>query len=520
MMATMDTLDPDACYLALKARDTRFDGVFFTGVTSTGIYCRPVCRVRTPKAQNCRFFGHAAQAEAAGFRPCLRCRPELAPASNNGLAHWSTEDASQLLALDAARLLREAADSAGGGGLDAGDPGEGSSVAHVAARLGVSERHLRRIFTDHWGTSPMQFLQTLRLLNAKLLLTDTRLPVSTVAALSGFASQRRFHAAWQARYGLHPLQLRKTTPPDAAEQGAGFRFKLPYRPPLDVAHLLGFLGQRAMAGVEFVDLDQRQWGSTLTLRQGGQRHTGWVVARFDGTHDLVHLQVADSLAPVLPQVLQRVRHALDLDLLPEVVHAVLHEAFPEAAGQRMPGALDGFAQAVRAVLGQQVTVKAARTLAQRLVNRWGAPIATPWPALTHLFPAPETLAQASGDDLGALGITRQRQAAIQALALGVAAGSLQLDTAAQPAATIAALKALPGIGDWTAHYIAMRALHWPDAFPAGDVALHHALGLHSLGLREAQRAAEQRAQAWRPWRAYAVIRAWHATAAPPTEDTP
>lgn len=517
MMKPMDTLDPDACYLALQARDHRFDGLFFTGVTSTGIYCRPVCRVRTPKSANCRFFGHAAQAEAAGFRPCLRCRPELAPASSNGLAHWSTEDASQLLALEAARLLREAADSAGTG-LASGDSGESPSVAHVAARLGVSERHLRRIFTQHWGTSPMQFLQTLRLLNAKLLLTDTRLPVSTVAALSGFASQRRFHAAWQARYGLNPLQLRKNRP-HAADHGAGFRFSLSYRPPLDVAHLLGFLGQRAMLGIEFADLDQRQWGSTLTLQQGGQRHTGWVVARFDDTHALVHLQVADSLAPVLPQVLQRVRHVLDLDLLPEVVHGVLQRAFPDAAGQRLPGAIDGFAQAVRAVLGQQVTVKAARTLAQRLVNRWGAPLATPWPGLTHLFPAPETLAHASSDELGELGITRQRQAAIRALALGVASGSLQLDTAAQPTPTIATLKALPGIGDWTAHYIAMRALHWPDAFPAGDVALHQALGLKHLGLREATREAEQRALDWRPWRAYAVIRAWHQTA-PATQESP
>jgi AraC family transcriptional regulator of adaptative response / DNA-3-methyladenine glycosylase II len=502
----MDTLDPDACYLALKARDTRFDGVFFTGVTSTGIYCRPVCRVRTPKAGNCRFFGHAAQAEAAGFRPCLRCRPELAPASGTDLAAWSTEDASLLLALDAARLLRDAVDG----------PGETGSVAHVAQRLGVSERHLRRIFTAHWGTSPLQFLQTLRLLSAKLLLTDTRLPVATVAALSGFASQRRFHAAWHERYGLNPLQLRRGVV-SGDEPASGFQFSLAYRPPLDVAHLLGFLAQRAMVGVECVDLDLAQWGSTLTVRQGTQRHAGWVVARFDAHKPLVHLQVAESLAPVLRQVLQRVRHALDLDLQPDVVHATLQNTFPHAAGQRLPGALDGFTQAVRAVLGQQVTVKAARTLAQRLVNQWGTPITTPWPALTHLFPAPEVLAHTSEQDLGEQGITRQRQAAIRALALGVASGSLQLDTAASPAATLSALKALPGIGDWTAHYIAMRALHWPDAFPAGDVALHHALGLSHLGLREATREAERRAQAWRPWRAYAVVRAWHTVALAPKE---
>lgn len=515
-MATMDTLDNTACYLALQARDPRFDGVFFTGVTSTGIYCRPVCRVRTPRFDNCRFFCHPAQAEAAGFRPCLRCRPELAPSAGNPQAVWSTEDASSLLALEAARQLRHT-------------PGHSETgvVTQVAQRLGVSERHLRRIFAAHWGCSPMQFLQTQRLLQAKLLLTDTRLPVSAVATLSGFASQRRFHAAWQARYGLNPLQLRrpvatsgsKPAPADPQQATDGFVFSLPYRPPLDVAHLLGFLAQRAMAGVEWVDLEQARWGSTVSVREGTQQHAGWIMARFDAHKPQVWLQVAQSLAPVLPQVLERVRHALDLDLMPDRVHEVLREAFPNAAGQRLPGALDGFALAVRAVLGQQVTVKAARTLAQRLVNRWGTPIVTPWPGLTHLFPAPQVLAQTSEQDLGEQGITRQRQAAIRALALGVASGGLQLHPGAPVGETLAALKALPGIGDWTAHYIAMRALHWPDAFPAGDVALHHALGLKQLSLREATREAEQRAALWRPWRAYAVIRAWHSQT-PLPKDTP
>ncbi len=499
-MSAMDSLDADACYLALKARDSRFDGVFFTGVTSTGIYCRPICRVRTPKANNCRFFDHPAQAEAAGFRPCLRCRPELAPASNSHLAAWTTEDASRLLALDAARLLRDAADG----------QHQISSVAEAAQRLGVSERHLRRIFATHWGTSPLQFLLTQRLLNAKWLLTDTRLPVSTVAALSGFASQRRFHDAWQARYRLNPLRLRRAVGAGVDDMVSGFQFSLPYRPPLDVAHLLGFFAQRAMVGIETVDMEQAQWGSTLAIRHGTQQHTGWVMARFDPRKPLVHLQVAESLAPVLRQVLHRVRHVLDLDLRPDVVHATLQAHFPQGAGQRLPGALDGFAQAVRAVLGQQITVKAARTLAQRLVRRWGAPVSTPWPALTHLFPSPVDLAQAHEHELGEQGITRQRQAAIRALATAVASGSMQLDTSALPEATMAALKALPGIGDWTAHYIAMRALHWPDAYPAGDVALHHALGLSQLGLREATREAERLAQHWRPWRAYAVIRAWNA----------
>ena len=502
----MDTPDTDARYLALSARDARFDGVFFVGVTSTGVYCRPVCRVRTPKAGNCRFFDHAAQAEAAGFRPCLRCRPELAPALGGGPMPWNHEDASRLLAHEAARLLRAQVEQG---------TGDDEGLHQIAARLGVSERHLRRIFRQHWGTGPLQFLQTLRLLNAKLLLTDTRLPVPMVASLSGFASQRSFHAAWKARYGLPPLQLRRSAGENADTPGAplpeAFSFRLDYRPPLDRERLLNFLALRTIDGVDFVQPDHpiAQWGSTLRLRQAGHTHTGWVVAAFDAERPHVLLRVAGSLAPVLPQVLQRVRHALDLDLQPDAVARALGRDFHNAEGQRLPGALDGFMQAVRAVLGQQVTVAAARTLARRVAQRFGEPIATPWPGLERLFPTPHSIAQASEDGLGELGVTRQRQAALRALAIALESGELRLDSDAPVQATIERLKSLPGIGDWTAHYIAMRALHWPDAFVAGDVALHHALGLRGLNVRQASREAERRAEAWRPWRAYAVMCAWH-----------
>ncbi|GKT25160.1 AlkA N-terminal domain-containing protein [Acidovorax sp. SUPP3334] len=497
--------DPDdARYRAMAARDARFDGRFFTGVTSTGIYCRPVCAVRTPRRENCRFFALAAQAESAGFRPCLRCRPELAPRS---LA-WSLQDAPDILVREALRLLEgEGAWAAADGMADGtGDGVAGSPLQRLAARLGVSDRHLRRIFETALGVSPLQYLQTRRLLAAKQLLTDTDLPVTQVALASGFGSVRRFNAAFAGHYGLNPTQLRKTGA-GAAAGGASSTVRLAYRPPLDVAALLAFFAKRQIHAVESVATEGEQaLRRTVRLVAGGQMYAGWLSARFDPVRPHVLLQTSDNLHPVLPLVIARVRALLDLDADPQAINAVLHGAFPEGDGLRVPGAFDGFELAVRAVLGQQITVAAARTLAQRLMERFGEPIETPWPALTRLFPSPAVLAGAAGDALGQLGIVRQRQAAIVALAQAVDSGRLALHGAADVATTTAALCELPGIGDWTAQYIAMRALRWPDAFPAGDVALHKALGVQ--GERRAAQAAAEASQAWRPWRSYAVIRAW------------
>ncbi len=490
-------LEPDACYLALKARDARFDGSFFTGVTSTGVYCRPVCRVRTPKRENCRFFGLAAQAESAGFRPCLRCRPELAPHS----VVWSVQDASYILAHQAARLLEDS--EAWGGAVP--------SVEQLAARLGVSDRHLRRIFEAQFGVSPVQYLQTRRLLTAKQLLADTQLPVTQVALASGYASVRRFNAAFLAHYGLNPTQLRRA---GSERLGQGVAVRLGYRPPYDSAAMLAFFAQRQLRGVELVR-EAAGGGSlarTLAVESGGCVHRGWLAVEFDSAHHQLVLRVADSLAPVLPLVIRRVRSAFDLDADPRGINKVLHGHFPGGDGLRVPGALSGYELAVRAVLGQQITVAAARTLAQRLLDRFGEPIATPWPELTCLFPEPAVLAAASGDALGQLGIVRQRQAAIVAIARAVHEKRLELHGSADLAATVQALTALPGIGDWTAQYIAMRALRWPDAFPSGDVALHKALRVQ--GEPRPARAALAASQAWRPWRSYAVIRAWHGLAAP------
>ena len=506
--AAVETSADDGRYLAVLARDARFDGHFFTAVTSTGIYCRPVCAVRAPRRENCRFYTLAAQAEGAGFRPCLRCRPELAPQA----MVWSVQDASGILVQQAVRLL------------DAPDlwptpstPGEGATVARLAARLGVSDRHLRRIFEAALGVSPLQYLQTRRLLTAKQLLTDTAMPVTQVALASGFASVRRFNAAFSGHYGLNPTQLRRSGASDGAAPGTGRAgaVRLAWRPPFDVAALLAFFERRQFHGVEWVVPSEATLRRTVRLPQSASASTGlppeitgWLSACFDVARHQVLLQTSDSLYLVLPLVIRRVRALLDLDADPAAINAMLHPYFPDGDGLRVPGAFDGFELAVRAVLGQQITVAAARTLGQRLVERLGEPIATPWPELCRLFPTPATLATADGDVLGQLGIVRQRQAAIAALARAVDSGALALHAGADVAQTTAALCALPGIGDWTAQYIAMRVLRWPDAFPAGDVALHKALAVQ--GEKNPARAATEASQAWRPWRSYAVLRAWAA----------
>ncbi len=483
--------DSALCYRALQARDARFDGHFFTAVTSTGVYCRPVCKVRTPKQANCRFFALATQAEAAGFRPCLRCRPELAPASPNERV-WSTQDASHILAQQAAQWLAR----------PGGRP-EAQSVAAVAARLGVSERHLRRIFHGAFGVAPQHFQRTHQLLCAKQLLTDTPLPMAEVARLSGFASVRTFNAALQAHYRLTPSQVRATGKAGAAQ---ALVLRLFYRPPYDVERVLAFLAQRAIRGVEVVDGAQRSILRTLRFTAGEAVHVGWVLCRFDSDTPCVHVQVAPALSPVLPQLLTQVRAWLDLDADPLAIGAALASTWSDGAGVRVPGAVDGFELAVRAVLGQQITVAAAHTLAQRLVAACGDALDMPHPGLERLFPTPAQLLATSDEVLGALGIVRQRQKALRALAQACADGSLQLHPGAPVATTMAALQALPGIGPWTANYIAMRALRWPDALVAGDVALHNALNLRSHP--QPAKATEALTQAWRPWRSYGVIRAW------------
>ncbi len=474
-------LDPDAAYLALCARDARFDGRLFVGVTSTGIYCRPVCRVRTPRRENCRFFGSRALAEAASFRPCLKCRPEIAP----GLSQM---DSSRSLADSAALMMDDAVHAAAG-----------TSLPAIAARLGVTDRHLRRIFQAAHGVAPRDYLTTQRLLLGKQLLTDTTLPVTQVALASGFASVRRFNAAFADRYRLNPTQLRRQDPGRASADTA---LRLAWRPPFDVDAMLGFFERRQVRGIEQVDgLELRR---TLGWTHRGEHRAGWIVARFAPAAHEVRLTVSPSLAPALGAVLQRVRQAFDLDADSAAIDTALASLpVPSRPGARLPGGLDGFETAVRVILGQQVTVAAARTLVQRLVDRFGTAVQTPYPALTRVFPDAATIAAADAGVIGKLGIVRQRVGALQALARAVASGHLALHRGAPLEATLNTLRALPGVGEWTAQLIAMRALAWPDAWPASDIGL-----MNALGTRDPKQVTAL-AEPWRPWRAYAVMRLWH-----------
>lgn len=508
----------DACYNAMVSRDARFDGSFFTGVTSTGIYCRPVCGVRKPKRENCQFYRLPAQAEQAGFRPCLRCRPELAPqpsrvsgqvgsdAEPDGRV-WSTQDASGILARQAAALL----DSSEGWGDD------GPSMAQLAARLGVSDRHVRRIFEAELGVSPLRYLQTRRLLAAKQWLTDTDLSMSQVALLSGFNSVRRFNAAFGEHYGLNPSQLRRhQSAVSAVQKKEGILVRAAYRMPYDVPAMLGFHSKRALTGVEcYSPGDAGVWfGRTLRFTHHNKVYTGWMWGRFIEARHQVEMRVSDTLLDVLPLVSTRLHAMLDLDADAMAINAVLDPLFPNSGGLRVPGCMDGFELAVRAILGQQITVAAARTITQRIVDHFGEPLLTPHSGLNRLFPSVEVLAQVGGEALGQLGVVKSRQGAIAALARAVLTHKVRLVPGADAEANIAALKELPGIGDWTAQYIAMRALRWPDAFPAGDVALQKALGVPKD--KHATKAAEALSHPFKPWRSYAVLRAWSTLPASPS----
>ena len=494
-------LDADAAYLAWATRDARFDGRLFAGVTSTGIYCRPVCRVRLPRRENLRFYANAASAERDGFRPCLRCRPELAP----GLA---LVDSPCVLAQHAARMIEHA--------VRAGEP---TALPEVAARLGVTDRHLRRIFQQALGVTPIDYLTTQRLLLAKQLLTDTALPIAQVALLSGYESVRRFNAAFLERCRMPPGALRRerpsaparprTAPPTLrrpdVESCDALRLRLGYRPPYDVEGLLGFLARRQVEGLERLELTSAgaaRWMRTLALHDGPTTLPGWLVLQFLPERHEVEVLLAPALAVRLGLVVEAVRQALDLDADPALIEPALAAMPAGRPGVRVPGAFDGFEAAVRVILGQQVGTAAARTLTRRLVERFGAPVETPWPGLRRLFPSARALAAADPAAIGTLGIVRQRVAALQALAAAVDSGSLRLHRAAPLEPTLQALRALPGVGEWTVQLIAMRALAWPDAWPAGDLGIHNA-----LGTRDAKRAAEL-AAAWRPWRAYAVMRLW------------
>jgi AraC family transcriptional regulator of adaptative response / DNA-3-methyladenine glycosylase II len=474
-------LDADTCYRAFAARDARFDGVFFVAVETTGIYCRPVCRARTPGRDRCVFYRTAAEAERAAFRACFRCRPELAP----GLG---PVDAVSRLSAAAARQI------------DAGFLNE-SSVDDLAAQLGVSSRHLRRSMLAELGVSPVDLAQARRLALAKQLLHDTALPLADVAFASGFSSLRRFNAVFQERFARPPSALRREVGGTAEGSGA-ITLRLDLRPPFDWDALLAFLAGRAIPGVEAID------GETYrrTVRLGDR--TGLIAVRRDARRHGLVAEVSLSLAGALMPLSARLRALFDLDAHPEAVAAQLRgdpdlaPLVKERPGLRVPGAFDPFETTVRTVLGQQVSVRAATTLGARLAAALGERTVTPFSDLHHLSVTPEAVARAGEPAIAALGMPGARARAVVAVARAFASGALRLARSGDPEAARAELVALPGICPWTVEYLSMRALGWPDAFPASDLVLCRALGGVTPGR------AIERARAWRPFRSYAVMHLW------------
>lgn len=473
-------LNTDQCYQAVRTRDARFDGRFFVAVRTTHIYCRPICRVKTPMRKNCQFFSYAAAAEAAGFRPCKRCRPELAPGS-------SLMEVSSQLARNAAYQIGQ-------------DYLSEHSLADLATKLGVTDRQVRRVFHEEFGVSPVEFWQTQRLLLAKQLLTDSRMSVTAVAMASGFQSLRRFNTLLKERYRLTPTELRKQQKNRLPAEFSEFSFRLNYRPPLDWKRLIEFLAPRAIPHVEAVH--DGIYFRTVHVTRQGREFTGYIQVSQKADEHLLLVRLSDGLLPVCAVVLERVKQLFDLHADPTAIDVALNDLAANRPGVRVPGSFDGFEMAVRAVLGQQITVAGASTLAGRLVLRFGAQVTTPVATLTHLFPTPQGLAGATVDQIGRLGITGQRAQTLIALGKAVAKGELLLEPGGRVEDVIARLHEIPGIGEWTAQYIAMRALSWPDAFPHTDLVLRKALGARNPTEILA------RAEKWRPWRAYAALHLW------------
>jgi AraC family transcriptional regulator of adaptative response / DNA-3-methyladenine glycosylase II len=490
-------MDFEACRRAFLTRDPRFDGRIFGAVRTTGIYCRPICPARTPKAQNMTFYPTAAACQEAGYRPCLRCRPESSP--DLGAWRGTSNTVSRALALIE------------GGAMDAGD------VDALASRLGVGERQLRRLFRQHLGASPVAVAQTRRVLLAKQLIQETLLPMGEVALAAGFGSVRRFNETFQQLFGRPPGALRRSRAEEASAAASGITVKLPYRAPYDWAAMISFLGARAIPGVEAVS--PRRYARTLSV-DGALG----VVCVSPGAGDFLVAEIRFPKVQALPAVIARIRRVFDLTADPALIgdhlsqDPALAPLVAARPGLRAPGAWDGFELAVRAILGQQITVTGARGLAAKLVEAYGARVDEPFAknlGLTCAFPTPERLI---GQDIAALGMPKARGAALEALARTVAADPAIFTPRADLGSAIAALRALPGVGEWTAQYIALRELREPDAFPQADIGLLRGMAGKS-GARPTPAALLARAEAWRPWRAYAAQHLWAADAGPTSKSS-
>lgn len=471
---------------ARLARDARFDGQFFIGVRTTGIYCRPICPANSPKSENVTFFPSAAAASEAGYRPCLRCRPETAP----GSPAWSGTSTTVRRGL---RLIAA-------GALDDGN------VEALSDRLGVTSRHLRRLFAQHLGASPLAVAHTQRLHFAKRLIDDTRLPMSDISIAAGYGSVRRFNDAFRKSYGRSPRELRRITFDDYTDASATLTVRLPYRQPFDWSHAIAFFAARATPGVESTEGDCYRRSVAIDGEPGALEVKPATKPGF------LSLTLMGVRTTSIFEVVQRARDLFDLDAPVDEITQVLRAdqklkaALKTLPGVRVPGAWDGFELTVRAILGQQVSVAAATTLAGRIASRYGTPLVLEddrsVPGVTTVFPSPERLARARFNNIG---LVKARAETIRALARKVINGEISFDLSQDVDEFCGRLCAIKGIGDWTAQYVAMRALKNPDAFPASDLGLLKAIDPPA---RWKPRDLEARAEHWRPWRAYAALLLW------------
>ncbi|MEM7467933.1 MAG: AlkA N-terminal domain-containing protein [Pseudomonadota bacterium] len=487
----LDKLDKKSLYQALCAKDVRFDGRIYVAVKSTKIYCRPICRAKTPKIENCDFYSLPAMAEKHGYRPCLVCRPELAPGQELASAEI---DSTAKLASQAMRRIEE-------GALNE------QSVESLAAEFGVSSRYLRKAFDVSFGVSPLELAQTCRLLQAKQLLTETSLNITDIAYSAGFSSLRQFNHVFQKRYRMAPRVFRKCLPgrDGAANQlNEAHTLRIDYRPPLNWQCLERFLSARAIAGVEHFESGRYQ----RTVRIGN--HCGWLSVEpiTLKNRSAINVTISDDLVPVTLELLAKVKTLFDTRANTREIEALLradrrlNPTVKKYSGMRLPGAFDGFELLLRAILGQQISVKAATTLAGRCAAAFGQKIETPSPYLSYTTPMAERIAGASIEKISALGLPRKRAETIKTAARLSAEGQLTLMPGADPERIASKLIEIPGIGEWTADYVAMRALDWPDAFPSGDLGVKKALKL----TRRKDILAE--AEKWRPFRAYATMYLW------------
>ena len=479
------------CERARLARDPRFDGRFFVGVLTTGIYCRPICPAVSPKSENVSFYPSAAAASEAGYRPCLRCRPECAP----GTPAWSGSSTT----------VRRGLKLIASGALDDGD------VEQLSDRLGVTSRHLRRLFTKHLGASPLAVAHTQRLHFAKRLIDETVLSMGHISSAAGYGSIRRFNDTFKKTYGRTPRELRKFG--DKSTQGdnaATLSVRLPYRKPYSWPATLEFFAGRATPGVESVV------GSSYrrTISVGGKHGVIAISPQTKSAYLTLTLTGVDTGA--LFEIVQRSREVFDLDApIDEIATTLkgdeaLRGLIGKSAGIRVPGAWDGFELAIRAILGQQISVKAATTLAGRIAEQYGEKLSLSSDltetGLSRIFPTAERLMRARFNNIG---LVKSRAETIRRVAAAVVSGELNFDVVQEPEDFCASLTAIKGVGDWTAQYVAMRVLKNPDAFPATDLGLLKALGsIENEGVQVAPAELLRRAEAWRPWRAYAALLLW------------